>query len=310
MSQTDATPTRPMATVDIIMRTKDRLSLLPRAIASVRAQSFTDWNLVLVDSGDHEATRAWLHQNPGKAGERIQHVTVAPGPKMGELSNIGIREGNAPYIALLDDDDTWEPGFLAATCPVLMAQDKSPTCRGVVTRTMIVHEEFRNGIWEETSRKDLNPQLTRVTLPALAAVNRFTTNAFVYEREAWAAIGGYSPNMPVLDDWDFNLRFLLSWDVACIPAVFAYWHRRPATDSAADNSKACDHEFETACYINRHVRGGLHGEATPLSNLLLAGELHRLGTENQSRILGKIASMSDKVGKINSRTKQMLGKPS
>lgn len=301
MSQTSHSQHRPEVAVDIIMRTRDRLSLLPRAIASVRAQTFADWNLILVDSGDHAATRDWLANHPGPDGEHIQHIAVEPGPRMGELSNIGIRHGTAPLVILLDDDDTWDPDFLAMACPVLMADDKKTSCRGVVTRTEIVHEEWNGDTWLEGGREPLNPKMTRITLPALASVNRFTTNAFAYERDAWEQLGGYDPEMPVLDDWDFNLRFLLRWDIACVPWVGAFWHRRPVTGAGIDNSLAADHEFETASYINRHIRAGL---SSPLGALLAAGDLHRLDMEHQARTFRKILSMSDKVGKIDSRTKK------
>jgi glycosyltransferase involved in cell wall biosynthesis len=301
MTRTDLSSHRPAAAVDVIMRTKNRMNLLPRAIASLRAQTFAGWNLILVDSGDHAATSRWLAEHPGPEGERILHLAIAPGPMMGELSNIGIRHGSAPLIVLLDDDDTWDPEFLAVTCPLLRSRANDSTFRGVVTRTMLVHEEWQGGQWLETGRDELNPRLTRVTLPLLAAVNRFTTNSFVYERAAWEQLGGYNQDMPVLDDWDFNLRFLLRWDIACVPSVRAFWHRRPATGAATDNSAAADHEFETAAYINRHIRAGLD---SPLAALLFAGELHRVDMENQARMFGKIKSMSDKVGKIDSRTKK------
>lgn len=301
MSQPQTSSQTPVAAVDIIMRTKNRMSLLPRAIASVRAQTFTDWNLILVDSGDHAATTDWLAANPGLAGERLLHLPITAGPKMGELSNIGIRHGSAPLVVLLDDDDTWSPDFLALTCSVLQSRHGDTSCRGVVTRTTIVYEEWQGGQWLETRVEELNPKLTRVTLPLLAAVNRFTTNSFVYERAAWEDLGGYDAVMPVLDDWDFNLRFLLRWDIACVPSAHAFWHRRPATGAETDNTDAADHEFETAAYINRHIRAGL---ASPLAALFHAGELHRLEMERQAQMFAKIRSMSDKVGKIDSRTRK------
>ena len=301
MNPLDSDTLRPDAVIDIIMRTRGRMSLLPRAIASVRAQTFRDWRLIIIDSGDHASTRRWLDENPGAVGERVEILAASPHHAMGGLSNLGVRHGRAPLVVLLDDDDTWEPGFLAATCPVLLSADKRVSCRGVVTRSTIIHEEKTGDAWIETGRELLNPKMSRITLPALASCNRFTTNAFVYERAAWEELGGYHPEMPVLDDWDFNLRFLWRWDIACIPEALAFWHRRPVTGGPTDNSLAMDHEGEAAAYINHHLR---QDPASPLAPLLAMGDLHRLAMEHQSRLLGKLKSMSDKVGKIESRTRR------
>lgn len=300
LTQSDTHRPQPESAVDIIMRTRDRMELFPRAIASVFAQSFRDWNLIIVDSGHGTATREWLAAHSGAAADRILYLPVAPGPAMGELSNIGIRHGRSPLVVLLDDDDTWDPEFLALTCPPLLARAKRPVCRGMATRSFIVHEEKVDGVWREMGREILNPKMSRVTLPALASCNRFTTNSFVYERTAWEEVGGYHPTMPVLDDWDFNLRFLLRWDIDFIPEALAFWHRRPVTGGPVDNSLAADHEFEAAAYINHHIR---ECPASPLASLLAMGELHRLQMEDQARLLGKIRSMSDKIGKIESRTR-------
>ena len=56
--------------------------------------------------------------------------------------------------------------------------------------------------------------------------NRFPPIAFLYERAAGEAIGNYRTDLPVLGDWDFNLRFAERFGIGVIPEALAYWHHR------------------------------------------------------------------------------------
>jgi glycosyltransferase involved in cell wall biosynthesis len=298
-------PTSPP--IDVVMRTRDRLQFLPRAVASLRAQTYRDWNLIILDSGDAGATARWLAANPGRSGEALRHVAIAPGQLMGGLSNRGIAEGNAPYVVLLDDDDTWHPRFLECAMARLLARADDPGCRGVACWTEMVYEEITDAGIIETRREIIDDRLRRITLPALATVNQFSPNSFVYERGAWEELGGYDESLPVLDDWEFNLRFLTRWDIDLIPEPLAYWHRRPAAGGASDNSPFQEHEFHRARIINNAIRRKMSGQPSPMAELFLAGEINWVQRDRLHRILGKLTSTSRKVGRIDER--MLRGQP-
>ncbi len=298
-----AAPSAADARVDVIMRTCNRPDLLARAITSVRQQTFDHWHLILVDTGDHQATAEWLAGHPGPG--RITHLKAEPGPRIGALSNLGVAAGSAPFVTLLDDDDTWHPGFLATMASLLEPRADDPDLGGVVCHTLILTEEFGDGAWTTLRQEPLHDSLTRLTLPALATVNQFTVNAFLYKRSAWEALGGYDEELPVLDDWHFNLRFLSEYDIEVIPETLAHWHWRSPGDGTPASGVRADHEFQTARLINREIRRKMRGEAAPLAELFVAGELHRLATHQRKRIFSKLRAVSDKVGKIDSRTQRL-----
>ncbi len=66
-----------------------------------------------------------------------------------------------------------------------------------------------------------------LTAATLRRRNRFPPIAFVYDREAWLAAGGYREHLRALGDWDFNVRFSSRFKIGQIPDVLAYWHHRP-----------------------------------------------------------------------------------
>src|SRR5499426_2978620 len=96
-----------MSMVSVIMPTFNRADTIRRAIRSVQAQTFTEWELIVVDDGSTDDTVALIEgcdprlklirqKNQGTAGAR----------------NTGLRASAGSYIAFLDSDDEWLPHHL------------------------------------------------------------------------------------------------------------------------------------------------------------------------------------------------------
>jgi hypothetical protein len=68
---------------------------------------------------------------------------------------------------------------------------------------------------------------------SLRGSNTFPPIAFLYKREASAAIGHYRTTIPLLTDWEFNVRFAERFAVGVIPQTLAYWHRRKLATGAS-----------------------------------------------------------------------------
>ena len=96
-----------MALVSVIVPTYNRADTIKRAIASVQAQTFQDWELIVVDDGSTDDTASVLagldprlvlirQENQGISGAR----------------NTGLLNAKSPYMAFLDSDDEWLPHHL------------------------------------------------------------------------------------------------------------------------------------------------------------------------------------------------------
>jgi glycosyltransferase involved in cell wall biosynthesis len=98
--------------VTIVIPTYNRAHLLPRAVASVRAQTCADWELILVDDGSTDSTLADVTAMAA-ADQRIRLAvnTGRRGPS--GARNAGIAAARAPWVAFLDSDDSWEAEKLA-----------------------------------------------------------------------------------------------------------------------------------------------------------------------------------------------------
>lgn len=93
--------------VSVIMPAYNASNYIVEAIASVVAQTYSDWELIIVDDGstDNTAQKAhsWLEQD-----SRIQYYYQENG-KQGKARNLGISKSKGEYIAFLDADDIWMP---------------------------------------------------------------------------------------------------------------------------------------------------------------------------------------------------------
>ncbi len=98
----------PMPLVSIVMPTYNRADTIGRAIASVRAQSWSDWELIVVDDGSTDNTPsllAGLDPRIRFLRQENQGVTAA--------RNTGLAASRGQLVAFLDSDDEWLPHHLA-----------------------------------------------------------------------------------------------------------------------------------------------------------------------------------------------------
>ena len=123
-----------MSCVDIITRTINRPELLERALNSILAQTFEDWNWVVVDGGDSPVVEELLKTYCEALRGRYTHVrfqNASPGMR-GIPINVGIKASSSALITLLDDDDTWIPDYLKIMVRELQELKPHSAVRGAV----------------------------------------------------------------------------------------------------------------------------------------------------------------------------------
>jgi glycosyltransferase involved in cell wall biosynthesis len=92
--------------VDVIIPTYNRGEFLQAAIGSVLNQSFRDLTLLVVDDASNDDTQSVRKAFDDKRIKYIRH-TVNRGEAVAR--NTGLSNGDAEFVAFLDDDDEWLP---------------------------------------------------------------------------------------------------------------------------------------------------------------------------------------------------------
>jgi glycosyltransferase involved in cell wall biosynthesis len=227
-----------VATVGIVVRTKDRPYFLARALRSVTAQTYSDWSIIVVnDGGDPAAVAELVTALPEAHRDKVTVLDQTTSLGRAGAANVGVRaaiDAGSSYLVLHDDDDSWAPSFLERAAAYL---DEHPLAPGVVSRIEIVWEEAAGDGYRETGREIFQGHLHDPLLGDALLFNRFVPIGFLYRREVHDEIGWYDEDLPVVEDWAFNVKVLARWALHYLDSdALAFWHQRPGVEGDAGNS--------------------------------------------------------------------------
>ncbi len=111
--------------ISVIIPLYNKGKFIARALDSVFAQTYQDFELIVVDDGSTDEGPDIVRKYDDPRLRLIQQANSGPGA----ARNKGIKESTAPYVAFLDADDEWLPGFLAG---YLDGLKNNPDCDLVV----------------------------------------------------------------------------------------------------------------------------------------------------------------------------------
>ena len=225
----------------IIIRTKDRPILLARAINGVLNQSYSNWHIYLVnDGGNKEILEKVLKPYIPLLNNSITIIHHEKSLGMETASNSALKAmKDCNYVVVHDDDDSWHPDFLKEAVSFLENPENS-IFGGVVTDCEVVYEEIKGDTIVEMRRERWGflPDTPLIDLLNIIPNNLFPPICFLIRKEVFDLVGEFNSESPVLGDWDFNLRVLMSCDIGRIPKVLAYYHHRVTKDAYGNSVHA------------------------------------------------------------------------
>ncbi|GAA1885964.1 glycosyltransferase family 2 protein [Lapillicoccus jejuensis] len=286
MSLQDAPTGTPAPTVSIVTRTRDRAVLFERALRSVRDQTFTDYELVVVDdAGRPGSVQEVLDRVEGLPAGRVRIVRNEESGGREAAMNTGVGAATGELLVLHDDDDSWHPGFLEATVAHLRAH---PDHLGVATRTELVVERLEDGVVVEQDSGVLAPELAVLDLAHMVHRNYAPPISFLYRRAVHDAVGPYDGSLPVLADWEFMLRLLAHGPAGFLPDTpLARWHHRPDDHAETGNSvitAQLEHQRYEVLIRERYLRAAVASQPAVLGLLLeLARQEEQAGAQADGR---------------------------
>jgi glycosyltransferase involved in cell wall biosynthesis len=263
--------------ISVIVRTAQRDPVfLRRALGSIRAQTVPPGEIVVFNGGGKPEVVEAAIRASDLTGIL---VTTRHNPPLGQAAaaNQAVQVARGTWIAFLDDDDTWAPAFLEHTTRMLVQEGAAADFGGVVTQTESVFERLIDGQPREHTREPFNSALKTIDLAALAVQNRFTNNALVFSRTAFAATGPFREDLAVLYDWEFNVRLAAKFRLEVVPEMLARYHQRPA-DDPAPNTSLEEHARMQVRIRNEWLRADLAAGRLGLGQLALTREVRGLRT--------------------------------
>jgi len=195
-------PTRPL--VSVIIPTYNRAALVAQAVASALAQTWRDFEVLVVDDGSSDDTAAALAPFAGQ-------VTVLRRSSRGGVSaarNQGIAAARGQWLAFLDSDDLWLPEKLRRQWTFLEAHPKLRLCqteetwvrRGVRVNPPLSHRKMGGHIFLQSLARCL-----------------VSPSAVLLHRRLIEEHGSFDENLPAAEDYDLWLRLSWRYEVGLVP---------------------------------------------------------------------------------------------
>jgi GT2 family glycosyltransferase len=260
-------PSRPMTPrVSVVIPCYNLGAYLNEALDSVRAQTFTNYDVIVVDDGSTDPQTVTALNQIESAGARVLR-TANHG--LSAARNAGIAATTGELVCCLDADDRLAPEWLERGVALLDA-DAGLSFASHWLRT------FGDEAWAW--------QPVRSDLAALLDVNTVNGAALI-RRQAVIAVGGFDESMrDGCEDWEFWIRMMeAGYRGAIIPEFLYEYRRRPESMSRAMNRDEAHLQLYTAL-IDRH-RTAYQQHLTDLllrrewTMSTLAGSIEALETE-------------------------------
>ena len=197
-----------MTTFSIILPTFNRSQYLQRAINSVLNQSYSNWELVIVNDGSTDDTDALL-----RAYQNDPKIIIVNSDHVGCASsrNLGLSLSQGTYITYLDDDNYYDPNYLQIIIDHLQSQPEKLTAYGYLAS-------------KEHDKKSVNREFDRTKL---LHFNYIDMNVFVHHRSLYLSLGGMDERLTRLIDYELVLRYTENHKPLYISKAIVHYERVP-----------------------------------------------------------------------------------
>lgn len=250
-----------MPRVSIIVPAYNAAHYLPFAIDSVIAQTYTDWEIVIIDDGSTDNTRALVDSYRPILRDKLQYVYQS-NRGLPAARNAGILAARGEFIALLDADDVWLPIRLERG---VSAMDADPSTGLVHARVMRI-----NTHGAVTGQLKVEPRY----MSGRIARHIFTRRAHIvcptvlFRKSCLQQTGWFDEAMQATEDRDLWFRIALRYRIAYLDEVVAYYRISP-TSMTSNLDRLLKAQLH---FVAKHRKSGA---ASRIDQLQALGNIYR-----------------------------------
>lgn len=222
------------------------------AIESVLAQTFSSFELILVDDGTTDGAAAIARSYAAARPDRIRCIAHSNGENRGMSAsrNAGMRAARGKYVAFLDADDIWLPRRLEVHTDIMERQPEVSMVMGptVIWRSWAKADPAqppRAERWE--MRTELGLPIGKALEPPIVAIGFLEAHggnvpgicSLMIRRDHALAVGGFEEQFRTLyEDQAFYFKMCLTYRVMATDEVLDFYRQHP--------DSACNHEGRIA----------------------------------------------------------------
>jgi hypothetical protein len=194
-------------TISIVIPLYNKRDYIERCLRSVRAQSFTDYQLVIVNDGSTDGCEK-LVEPFLQSGDMV--INQANGGHAA-ARNRGLAAAEGPLLASLDADDEWLPDHLACLHELYVRFPEAGLLSTGVRMKV-------GGMIQDTVLRGSEPQIIDYFKASTGSPPYIlNSSSLAIRREVFEQLGGFMLNEPVGADREYWARIALHWPVALFP---------------------------------------------------------------------------------------------
>jgi predicted AlkP superfamily phosphohydrolase/phosphomutase len=227
--------------ISVVMPTRNRRRLLESAIASVKAQAYPHWELLVVDDGSTDDTAEFL--------EDLDDPRIRPlashGVGVCAARNLALNAANGDLIAYLDDDNRFDRQWLKAVALTFNARPETRVCYGA----RVYDDEGREHGGESSARPGV--QFVGWDRRAIREGNFVDMSSLAHRRGKVR----FDESLSHLGDWDLLLRLAEEEGPVEVPTIASYYRTdAPQRITNTITSGELDREFD---HVRRKLGAGV-----------------------------------------------------
>ena len=247
--------------ISVVVPAYNAAVYLPHAIDSVLAQTYPDWEIVIVDDGSTDNTCAVVDSYRPTLQDKLQYIHQ-PNRGVSAARNTGIRAARGQFIALLDGDDVWLPHRLERGLKALDADSAAGLVHARVARI-----DTQGAV---TGQLKVEPNYLSGRIAHFIYTRRahLICTTVVFRKSCLEAAGWFDEAMRTTEDRDLWFRIALRYKVAYINEVLAYYRLSPSSTTANLDLLL---KWQLYFVVKHHKSGA----ATRLERLQALGNIYR-----------------------------------
>jgi len=185
--------------ISVIIPTFNRKETLKRAIQSVVMQSYTPYEIIVIDDGSNDGTKEWLKDN----FPNVKYI-YQMNSGVSSARNKGIKFARGDWIALLDSDDEWLPSKLKDQANEI---ELNPAAKFLHTNEIWI----RNGVRVNQMKK--HKKYGGYIFEKCLDMCRISPSSVLIKKDIFDEIGMFDETLKVCEDYDLWLRFASKYPV-------------------------------------------------------------------------------------------------
>lgn len=234
--------------VSVIIPTYNRMGVLERSVQSVLSQTYTDFELLIIDDASTDATEEYIR---GLEDERIRYYRNEANIGPAASRNRGVSLALGEYLAFQDSDDEWMPDKLQKMVELLENTDEKV---GMAYHEML---EARGGEDVIPSRAIPSESKGGAVYAYMLLYPLIGVPATLIKKSCFEACGGFDAHMQCFEDYEFFLRVAGRYEILFLQEALILIHDTPGSVNKRYREKIDTELFILATHFDAFFQYGI-----------------------------------------------------